>query len=152
MFVFCLQRYKNKMIWSITPDIEAVNRVGKNTMVGHLEIEITEIGEDFIRASMPVNEKTMQPAGLLHGGATAALSESIGSIASWLVAGDENARIVGVELNISHLRSAQKGYVHSITRPVKIGKTLHVWNTEVFDDEQRMICTSRLTVYTGKQG
>ncbi len=140
------------MIWSITPDIEAVNRVGKNTMVGHLEIEITEIGEDFIRASMPVNEKTMQPAGLLHGGATAALSESIGSIASWLVAGDENARIVGVELNISHLRSAQKGYVHSITRPVKIGKTLHVWNTEVFDDEQRMICTSRLTVYTGKQG
>lgn len=152
MFVFCLQRYKNKMIWSITPDIGTVNRVGKNTMVGHLEIEITEIGKDFIRASMPVNEKTMQPAGLLHGGATAALSESIGSIASWLVAGDENARIVGVELNISHLRSARNGFVHSITRPVKIGRTLHVWNTEVFDDEQRMICTSRLTVYTGKQG
>jgi 1,4-dihydroxy-2-naphthoyl-CoA hydrolase len=140
------------MIWCITPDIEAVNRVGKNTMVGHLGIEITEIGKDFIRASMPVNEKTMQPAGLLHGGATAALSESIGSIASWLVAGDENARIVGVELNISHLRSARNGFVHSITRPVKIGRTLHVWNTEVFDDEQRMICTSRLTVYTGKQG
>lgn len=139
------------MIWRITPDIEAVNLIGKNTMVGHLEIEITEIGEDFIAASMPVNEKTMQPAGLLHGGATAALSESVGSIASWLVAGDENARIVGVELNISHLRSAQEGFVHSITRPVKIGKTLHVWNTEVFDDEQRMICASRLTVYTGKQ-
>jgi len=139
------------MIWRITPDIEAVNLVGQKTMVGHLGIKITEIGEDFIRASMPVNEKTMQPAGLLHGGATAALSESIGSIASWLVAGDENARIVGVELNISHLRSAQKGHVHSITRPVKIGKTLHVWNTEVFDDEHRMICTSRLTVYAGKQ-
>ena len=139
------------MIWRITPDIEAVNLVGQKTMVGHLGIKITEIGEDFIRACMPVNEKTMQPAGLLHGGATAALSESIGSIASWLVAGDENARIVGVELNISHLRSAQKGHVHSITRPVKIGKTLHVWNTEVFDDEHRMICTSRLTVYAGKQ-
>ena len=139
------------MIWRITPDIEAVNLVGQKTMVGHLGIKITEIGEDFIRASMPVNEKTMQPAGLLHGGATAALSESIGSIASWLVAGDENARIVGVELNIRHLRSAQKGHVHSITRPVKIGKTLHVWNTEVFDDEHRMICTSRLTVYAGKQ-
>ena len=139
------------MIWRITPEIEAVNLVGQKTMVGHLGIKITEIGEDFIRASMPVNEKTMQPAGLLHGGATAALSESIGSIASWLVAGDENARIVGVELNISHLRSAQKGHVHSITRPVKIGKTLHVWNTEVFDDEHRMICTSRLTVYAGKQ-
>lgn len=139
------------MIWRITPDIKAVNLVGQKTMVGHLGIKITEIGEDFIRASMPVNEKTMQPAGLLHGGATAALSESIGSIASWLVAGDENARIVGVELNISHLRSAQKGHVHSITRPVKIGKTLHVWNTEVFDDEHRMICTSRLTVYAGKQ-
>jgi 1,4-dihydroxy-2-naphthoyl-CoA hydrolase len=140
------------MIWRITPDIAIVNRVGKNTMVGHLEIEITEIGEDFIRARMPVNEKTKQPAGLLHGGATAALSESLGSIASWLVSGEENARIVGVELNISHLRSAEKGYVNSITRPVKIGRTLHVWNTEVYDDENRLICTSRLTVFAGKQG
>jgi 1,4-dihydroxy-2-naphthoyl-CoA hydrolase len=138
------------MIWRITPELEALNSVGTNTMVGHLGIVITEMGSDFIKATMPVNEKTRQPAGLLHGGATAALSESVGSMASWLAAGDENPRIVGVELNISHLRSVQDGHVHSITRPVKIGKTLHVWNTEVYDDMNRLICTSRLTVFVGK--
>lgn len=134
------------MIWKVKPELSLINNVNANTMVSYLDIEITEIGDDYIKAKMPVDHRTKQPMGLLHGGASAVLSESIGSIASWLVEGDHNKAIVGIEINANHLRSAKSGFVHSITRPIRLGGTIHVWNTEIFNDEKELICISRLTV------
>jgi len=135
-----------KMLWKQKPEINSVHAVVKNTLFGHLGIELTEIGDDFIKATMPVDQRTRQPMGLLHGGASVVLSESVGSMASWLVVMDEGKDVVGIEVNANHLRAVRSGSVHSITRPVKIGSTLHVWETQIFDDQERLACTSRLTV------
>jgi len=134
------------MIWKIFPDLDTINNFNQNTLVSHLGIEITEVGLDFVKAKMPVYQRTKQPMGLLHGGASLVLSESMGSMASWLVSGDSNAHIVGVEINANHLKSVSAGYVISITKPVKLGKTLHIWNTEIFDENEQLLCVSRLTV------
>lgn len=134
------------MIWKIFPDLDTINNFNQNTLVSHLGIEITEVGLDFVKAKMPVDQRTKQPMGLLHGGASLVLSESMGSMASWLVSGDSNAHIVGVEINANHLKSVSAGYVISITKPVKLGKTLHIWNTEIFDENEQLLCVSRLTV------
>jgi len=134
------------MIWNVKPVVEVINNFNKGTLVETLGIEITEFGDDFVKASMPVDHRTKQPMGLLHGGASVALSESIGSMASWLVIGDPNKSIVGIEVNANHLKAARDGVVYSITRPVRLGKTLHVWNTEIFDEKNHLICISRLTV------
>lgn len=134
------------MVWKVKPDIEVLNKFNKDTLVEWLGIEITEIGDDFIRAKMPVDHRTRQPMGLLHGGASVVLSESMGSVASWLVAGEDSKSVVGIEVNANHLKTAKEGYVYSITRPIKLGKTLHVWNTELLDENEKLICISRLTV------
>ncbi len=134
------------MIWKIFPDLDTINNFNQNTLASHLGIEITEVGLDFVKAQMPVDQRTKQPMGLLHGGASLVLSESMGSMASWLVSGDSNAHIVGVEINANHLKSVSAGYVMSITKPVKLGKTLHIWNTEIFDENDQLLCVSRLTV------
>lgn len=134
------------MIWKIKPEIDAVNQFNQNTLVAHLGIEITEIGDDYIKAKMPVDHRTRQPMGLLHGGASVVLSESLGSMASWLIDADPTKKVVGVEVNANHLKSAKEGFVYAITKPVKLGKTLHVWNTEIYDEDQNILCTSRLTV------
>jgi 1,4-dihydroxy-2-naphthoyl-CoA hydrolase len=134
------------MIWKIFPDLDTINNFNQNTLVSHLGIEITEVGLDFVKAKMPVDQRTKQPMGLLHGGASLVLSESMGSMASWLVSGDSKAHIVGVEINANHLKSVSAGYVISITKPVKLGKTLHIWNTEIFDENEQLLCVSRLTV------
>lgn len=135
-----------KMLWKVKPELQAVNQFGNGTLLAHLGIEVTEIGDDFICARMPVDQRTRQPMGLLHGGASAALSESLGSIASWLVVMGEGKHVVGIEINANHLRSVKEGYVTGITKPVKVGKLLHVWETQIFDAAERLVCTSRLTV------
>lgn len=134
------------MIWNVKPDADIINNLNKGTLVETLGIEITEFGDDFVKAKMPVDHRTKQPMGLLHGGASVALSESVGSMASWLVINDQNKSIVGIEVNANHLKAARDGFVHSITRPVRLGKTLHVWSTEIFDEKNHLICISRLTV------
>lgn len=117
-----------------------------DTLVAHLDIKIVEVGDDYIKATMPVQNKSKQPLGLLHGGASAALSESIGSVAGVLILEDiGKEQIVGVELNANHLRSVKSGLVYSITRPVKVGRRIQVWNTEIFDESHNLVCTSRLT-------
>ncbi len=135
-----------KMLWKQKPEIDSIHAVVKNTLFGHLGIALTEIGDDFITATMPVDERTMQPMGLLHGGASVVLSESVGSMASWLVVMGEDKNVVGIEVNANHVRAVRTGPVSSITRPVKIGSTLHVWETQIFDAQGRLACTSRLTV------
>lgn len=134
------------MIWKVNPEVDVINNFNANTMVSHIGIEITEIGSDYIKAKMPVDQRTKQPMGLLHGGASVVLSESIGSMASWLVSGDTGKSIVGIEINANHLKSAKDGFVESITRPVRLGSTIHVWNTEIMNAQGDLVCVSRLTV------
>lgn len=134
------------MIWKVKPDVEVINNFNKDTLVAHLGIEMVEVGEDYIKSKMPVDHRTRQPMGLLHGGASVVLSESVGSIASWLVTADQTKNIVGIEVNANHLKSAKSGFVFGITKPIRIGRTLHVWNTEIYDADDNLICVSRLTV------
>jgi len=134
------------MIWKVKPDVEVINNFNKDTLVAHLGIEIVEVGEDYIKSKMPVDHRTRQPMGLLHGGASVVLSESVGSIASWLVTADQTKNIVGIEVNANHLKSAKSGFVFGITKPIRIGRTLHVWNTEIYNADDNLLCVSRLTV------
>jgi len=134
------------MIWNIKPDLELANNICNNTLASHLGIEITEIGDDYIKAKMPVDHRTKQPMGLLHGGASVALSETIGSIAATLIIEDMSKEtIVGVEINANHLKSVFSGFVHSITKPIRIGRTIQVWNTEIYNEKDELICVSKLT-------
>lgn len=134
------------MVWKHKPSLDILNSMMKNTLVEHLGIEIVELGDDYIKATMPVESRTKQPMGLLHGGASAALSESIGSIAGVLILEDAmKEQIVGVELNANHLKSAKSGIVYSITKPIRIGNRVQVWNTDIYNDKDELVCTSRLT-------
>lgn len=133
-------------IWKTNPSLESLNDIGKGSLPSHLGIEFTEVGPDYIKAKMPVDYRTKQPMGLLHGGASAALSETMGSVAGVLIIEDMTKQsIVGIEINANHLRSAKSGYVYATTKPIKIGRRLQVWNTEIHDDDDKLICTSRLT-------
>jgi len=135
------------MIWRTKPDLNVINNFTQNTLASHLGIEVTEFGDDYVKAKMPVDARTKQPAGLLHGGASVVLSESIGSVASFCLIEDISRQsIVGVEINANHLRAVKDGFVYSITRPIKIGRTLHIWNTEIYDESDNLVCVSRLTV------
>jgi 1,4-dihydroxy-2-naphthoyl-CoA hydrolase len=134
------------MIWKNEPTIEALNNINKNTLGSHLGIEIIEVGDDFIKATMPVDHRTKQPVGLLHGGASVALSETIGSVAAVLILEDmAKETIVGIEINANHLKSVKSGYVYSITKPIRIGRRIQVWNTEIFNESNELICVSKLT-------
>lgn len=134
------------MIWKNEPSIEALNNINKNTLASHLGIEITEVGEDYIKAKMPVDKRTKQPMGLLHGGASVALSETMGSIASVLIIEDiTKETIVGIEINANHLKSVKSGFVYSTTKPIRIGRRIQVWNTEIYNEKKELICVSKLT-------
>lgn len=134
------------MIWKNKPTLDGLNSILKDTMVEHLGISVVEVGEDYIKATMPVNNKTKQPMGLLHGGASAALSESMGSVAAVLIVEDPlKEQIVGVELNANHLKAVRSGVVTSITKPIRIGRRIQVWNTDIYDENEHLVCTSRLT-------
>jgi 1,4-dihydroxy-2-naphthoyl-CoA hydrolase len=135
------------MVWKFSATVEQLNIISKNTLSEHLGIVFTEIGDNYIKATMPVDNRTKQPMGLLHGGASAVLSETLGSIASVLAAGEIGKySAVGLEINANHIKSAKSGIVTGIVKPIKIGKTIHVWNTEILDESGDMICVSRLTV------
>lgn len=116
------------------------------TLGTHLGMEWVELGNDFLKMSMPVDERTKQPYGLLHGGASCALAETIGSIASFLVIDVSKYACVGLEINANHLRSAKKGIVTATCIPLHIGRTTHVWDIKIHDEEEKLVCVSRLTV------
>lgn len=126
--------------------IEELNLLSRNTMGEFLNIRFTEIGHDFLRATMPVTPRTHQPAGLLHGGASAALAETVGSVASWLVIDSDTQACVGLEINCNHLRGKKDGIVTATAEALHIGATTHVWDVKIRDEEERLICASRLTV------
>jgi 1,4-dihydroxy-2-naphthoyl-CoA hydrolase len=118
----------------------------KDTMDGWLGIEWVEIGENFLKARMPVDHRTKQAYGLLHGGASCVLAESVGSIASAMVIDRNRFQCVGLEINANHVHSATAGYVTGVARPLHLGKSTHVWDIKIYDENERMICVSRLTV------
>lgn len=118
----------------------------KETMGSFLEMKFVEIGEDYLKMSMPVNEKTIQPYGFVHGGASCTLAETVGSIASALVIDVEKYYCVGLEINANHLKSVTSGIVTSVCTPLHLGKTTHVWDIKIYDDKERLYCVSRLTV------
>jgi 1,4-dihydroxy-2-naphthoyl-CoA hydrolase len=132
-------------IWSAHPTLETLQAFMQNTMVEHLGIRITEVGDDYLQATMPVDHRTLQAYGLLHGGASAALAETIGSLAAHLAA-PEGCRVVGLEINANHLRSVREGMVTGTARPVHIGRTTQVWDIRIVDAQDRPVCVSRLTL------
>jgi len=115
-------------------------------LMQHLGIQITAIGDDWIAATMPVDARTRQPAGLLHGGASAALAETIGSIGAYLCIDRDRYELVGTEINASHLRAVPSGYVTGTARPLRIGRRQHVWQIDITDEQGRLNCVSRLTM------
>lgn len=115
-------------------------------MVAHLDIRITEIGPDFLRGTMPVDERTRQPFGLLHGGASVALAETLGSVASNFVIDTSRFYAVGQEINANHLRSARSGLVTGTARPIHLGSRSHVWDIRIEDEAGKLVCVSRLTM------
>ncbi len=127
--------------------LDTMNRMSKNTLMQTLDITFTEAGEDYIVATMPVDHRTHQPMGLLHGGASAALVETIGSLGSALLCDLSKEHPVGVEVNANHVGGVKSGLVKGIGKLVHGGKRSHVWQVDIFSEEtQKLICTGRLTV------
>ena len=134
-------------IWKNQPTLELLNKTGENTLVDHLNIQFIEIGDDYLKASMPVDKTTVQPMRLLHGGASAVLAETIGSVASFLCVDTTKESVVGVEINANHLSPAHEGDIVTATvRPIKVGRQLHVWDIKIHRSDGRQICVSRLTI------
>ena len=132
-------------IWKQKYSLEEMNAFGKDCIVGYLDIQLEEIGDDFIRATMPVDHRTTQPMGILHGGASVVLAETLGSIASHLSL-DGGRYSVGLEIKANHIKSARSGRGEGIVRPVHLGKTTQVWDIEVRNPEGELTCVSRLTM------
>lgn len=140
-------------IWKDLPTLEQLNSMNRDTIHDALGILFTAIGDDYLEASMPVDKRTKNPPGILHGGASVVLAESLGSVASMLVcslvAGPKDKTCVGIEINASHLSSMKSGIVVGRVTPVRLGKTIHVWDIQIRDgsaSELKLICQSRLTV------
>ena len=126
--------------------LQKINEFQKNTMTENIGIEITDFGIDFIKGKMPVNNKTKQPFGLLHGGASAAFAETLGSIGANMSIDSNNYSAVGIELNVSHLKSITNGWVFGNATAVKIGKKIQVWEITIKDHNQNKVCSGRLTL------
>ncbi len=133
-------------IWKQSIDLDRINAWNHNTLVEHLDMRVTEIGEDHVRGTMPVDARTKQPFGLLHGGASVALAESLGSLGANLVleAGKEMA--VGLDINANHVRAVTSGIVTGTARPLHLGRSTQVWEIRIEDEEANLVCMSRLTM------
>ena len=135
------------MIWINKFDLDSINNISQNTMVQHLGIKFTEITEDSMSATMPVDHRTVQPMRILHGGASVALAETLGSIASYACVDPSESNVVGIEINANHIKAVKEGVsnVTGTVTPIKIGRNLHIWQIEIKDDMGNLVCTSRLT-------
>ena len=133
-------------LWKRNATVEQLNAAGQNTLLQALGIQVTEIGEDFVRGTMPVDARTHQPYGLLHGGASVALAETLGSTAAALCVENPQMAVVGLDINANHIRAVTSGCVTGTARALHVGRTTQVWEIRIEDDQQRLVCISRLTM------
>ncbi|MCB9189264.1 MAG: hotdog fold thioesterase [Flavobacteriales bacterium] len=126
--------------------LKQLNAINQGTLMQSLGIEFTEVGDDYLKATMPVDERTFQPMGLLHGGANVALAESLGSVGTYLMLDTKTQYGVCIEINANHIGSTMKGSVEGTAKLLHKGKTTHVWNVEIKDDEGRLTSYSRMTI------
>jgi len=133
-------------IWRTSPSIEDLQALSRNTLVEHLGIRVTEIGPDYLRATMPVHSSTHQPMGVLHGGASVALAETVGSLAANLCVDSQTHLCLGQEVNANHIRPVSSGFVTATARPYHLGGRSQVWQIEIRDARDKLVCVSRLTM------
>ena len=133
-------------IWKTAVDLFQLEQRNSSTAASHMGIEFTGFGEDWLTARMPVDHRTLQPIGILHGGASVVLAETLGSVASNLCVDSKTHYCVGLDINANHIRSAREGYVDGEARPIHIGRSTHVWEIRIFDSAKRLTCISRLTM------
>ncbi|MBN7815732.1 hotdog fold thioesterase [Algoriphagus pacificus] len=134
------------MVFKRKPSLEELNNQSLNTLVSHLGIIFTAISEDSISATMPVDERTKQPMGLLHGGANVVLAETLGSIASSLTIDVEKQACVGLEINANHIKAVKSGYVIGTTTPIHVGKSTQIWEIKITNEQGQLSCISRITI------
>jgi len=140
-------------IWRTQASPEALNEMVRMTMIDNLGIEFLEVGDDYVKARMPVDRRTIQPFGLLHGGASVALAETLGSVAANLCVDREKKMCVGLEVNANHLRPVPNGFVYGVARPVHVGDATQVWEIRILNEQDKLVCISRLTLANlDKQG
>lgn len=141
----CNTKFMSQKIWFGNPKLSDLEWMNTNTLAQSLNIRITEIGDDFLKGTMPVDERTKQPFGLLHGGASVALAETLGSVASLLIV-DQNVFIgVGIEINANHIKAVTEGLVTGTCKPIHIGGRNHVWEIRIENDKKELCCISRFT-------
>ena len=131
-------------IWFDNYTVEDI--VTKDTMVEHLGIEVTELGDDYVVGTMPVDKRTKQPFGILHGGASVALAETLASYGGYLTIDPEKYHVVGVEINANHLKVARSGIVTGNCSPIQRGRSTQVWQTEITNEDNELVCVSRITL------
>ncbi|TAH47223.1 MAG: hotdog fold thioesterase [Rhodocyclaceae bacterium] len=133
-------------IWKQSVDLDRINAWNSNTLIEHLGMRVTEIGDDWLRGTMPVDARTFQPYGLLHGGASVALAESLGSLGANLVLDSDSEMAVGLDINANHVRAVTSGLVSGTARPIHLGRSTQVWEIRIEDEQQHLTCISRLTM------
>lgn len=134
------------MIWHLAFPVDLVNQKGKACANGHLGIEILEAGEDFLRGRMPVDARTRQPAGVLHGGISVAFCETLASWGAAYVVDPDHFHCVGQEINANHVRAVTSGWVYGEARPLHLGRSSHVWEVKITNDAGQLVCISRVTM------
>lgn len=135
-----------KTIWANEIDVVVVNERGKNTMSEHLGIEFIEVGPDYMVAKMPVDQRTKQPVGIMHGGASCVLAETVGSTAANCCVDLSKQYCVGLDINTNHIRSIREGFVFATAKPYHIGRSTQVWSIEIKDESDKLISVNRLTM------
>ena len=126
--------------------LEEMSNLNQNTMATAIGLELTDIGNDYVCGKIPVDSRTIQPFGFLHGGASVALAETIGSLAGQMQVDPEREIVLGIEINANHIKSVKEGWVYGKASPIKIGKKIQVWEIQITDVEKKMVCISRLTL------
>ena len=141
------------MIWKRQTTLEQLNRLGEGNMVGLLDIRFETVTDDTLEATMPVDSRTQQPFGLLHGGASVVLAETLGSVAGYLCS-EGDPQVEGLEVNANHIRSVRSGYVTGVARPLHLGNSTQVWDIRIYEDgeQERLVCVCRLTMAVLRSG
>lgn len=133
-------------IWFDSFPLDNINDSDYKSLPSHLGIEMVEAGEDFLKARMPVDERTRQPAGVLHGGASVVLAETLASWGAAFAVDPTKFHCVGQEINANHVRAAKPGWVYGVARPVHLGRQSHVWEVKIVDEDEKLVCISRVTM------